>query len=193
MPICSVNGCERPARTLGLCNMHALRFKKYGTTDPGPKAQMPLEERFWRFVEKLGPDDCWPWKGNRLKFGYGRIGEGGSGGKSLSAHRVSFEMHYGHIPDGKCVMHSCDNPECVNPSHLTLGTSQENTADRVRKSRSAINVVQGTENGKSVLTPDLVRYIRRSSKSASAVGKEIGVSKSCVIGVRIGRTWSHVK
>ena len=93
---------------------------------------------FWRNTEKKGPDDCWPWHGTRDRYGYGRIVCLNSIQK---AHRVSYEMANGPIQDGLLVMHSCDNPNCVNPAHLSVGTQKQNTytarisAARVRTRR----------------------------------------------------------
>jgi HNH endonuclease len=99
----------------------------------------PLIERFWEKVDRRGPDDCWLWTAATSRDGYGRVGVGGREGGSQRAHRVSWELHYGRAPGGLCVLHNCpggDNPLCVNPSHLWLGTNDENMADMKRKGRA---------------------------------------------------------
>lgn len=93
----------------------------------------PLSERFWRFVKVGGNDECWVWTGNSV-YGYGTLST--SRGKSPArAPRISWEIHNGPIPDGLMVCHKCDNPPCVNPSHLFLGTAKDNANDCVAKGR----------------------------------------------------------
>ena len=90
-------------------------------------------DRYWKKVKKRGADECWEWQAGTVGNGYGMVGVGG--GVRL-AHRISFLLANGHLPATKCVLHRCDNPRCVNPSHLLLGTHSENTEDRVNKDRS---------------------------------------------------------
>lgn len=87
-------------------------------------------ERFWAKVDKSG--ECWEWLAHKTDCGYGRIS---IGGEMLSAHRVSWSIHFGPIPPGLCVCHKCDNKLCVNPSHLFLGTITDNNRDKSAKGR----------------------------------------------------------
>lgn len=89
-----------------------------------------LEERFWIKVEKT--DNCWNWIGYKNPKGYGSIK---IDGKKIRAHRLSYIIHFGKIPDGKIVMHACDNRRCVRPDHILAGTVQENNIDMMRKGR----------------------------------------------------------
>jgi hypothetical protein len=89
-----------------------------------------LEERFWKRVHKS--DGCWEFSGGRHQFGYGLIQ---ANHKCVGAHRVSWEIHFGPIPDGLWVLHACDNPSCVRPDHLFLGTVGDNTRDASAKGR----------------------------------------------------------
>lgn len=192
MKNCSVYGCQSVSRAAGMCNKHYLRFRKYGGTGPTSRSHASLRERFFRKIRKT--DTCWIWVGNTRGNGYGVIQEGGRGSPSKSAHRVSYELHKGIIPEGMVVMHSCDNPSCVNPDHLSVGTYAENTQDMIRKGRKRTVSPLGEGNGKAKLNSDLVRYIRkRPELSHVALANELGLSANCIRGVRTGRTWSHVK
>lgn len=192
MTKCQHRDCDGNVVAIGYCNKHYLRLKKYGSPDGGVKNHAPLQQRFWRKVKKT--NGCWIWSGGKKPNGYGQISEGGRGSKCLSAHRVSYELHNGPIPDGLVVMHSCDNPACVNPAHLSLGTHKDNSDDMIAKGRKRTVAPLGSSNGKAILTEQDVLYIRANKhKSHAQLGREIGVSPNCVRGVRIGRTWSHIK
>lgn len=147
-------------------------------------------ERFSMFMDKVSPEPnsgCWLWAGSSNADGYGHFGVGGSG-KVRKAHRVSYEHHHGEIPPGMLVCHKCDNPACVNPEHLFLGTPRENSEDRDHKGRQAL----GIENGKAVLNDALVKYIRETPLSERVIANQLGVSRGTVNAVRSRRTWNHV-
>jgi HNH endonuclease len=111
--------------------------------------------RFWEFVDKKGDDECWKWLASCTPHGgYGQLTFGGT---LHLAHRVAWEKTFDEIPKGMYVCHRCDNPPCVNPSHLFLGNVQENTRDCVDKGRNAF----GSKSGRSKLVEDEVREIRR--------------------------------
>lgn len=88
--------------------------------------------RFWRHVKKGDPEACWVWQSSVIRSGYGRFS---LDRKTRSAHRVSWRIHHGEIPAGLCVLHKCDNPPCINPNHLFLGTLTDNNRDTLNKGR----------------------------------------------------------
>lgn len=141
-------------------------------------------ERFYAFF--VAGDGCWEWSGGRFERGYGAF-EGSSG--SRRAHRVSWELHRGPIPDGLKVLHRCDNPPCVNPDHLFLGDDVDNAADMTAKGRGRI----GQRNGRAKLTPEDViaaRYaVIFAACSKARVGRALGVSRTQIERIVSGRQW----
>lgn len=159
----------------------------------GRKAR-DLKERFWEKVSfGFGEDACWTWLGG-TRNGYGRIycHENRS---LLSAHRLSWEFHNEKIPNGKKVLHYCDNPSCVNPNHLFLGTQADNVLDMCNKGRQV--GPKGSKAHTSLLEFEDVRDIRflRSSGdySYNQLASLFGVSKGCISGIINKRSWSWVK
>lgn len=158
------------------------------TVTRGPKPKS-VEARFWTKVHKT--DGCWLWTACCDKKGYGAIGIGSrSDGtrKTELAHRMSFRLANGDIPDAQHVLHRCDNPRCVNPAHLFLGTNDENVADMVAKKRHA----RGEGHGNAKLTAEQVREIRElhaGGDSQVSLGRRFGVSQPAVCYVVRGVNW----
>lgn len=111
--------------------------------------------RFWSKVNKSA--GCWLFTSSLNRLGYGTICYGG---KVQKAHRVSWQIHFGEIPENQCVLHKCDVRNCVNPAHLFLGTQQENIADMVQKGRNFSPGLNGMKNPGSKLSDDKVKAIR---------------------------------
>lgn len=147
-----------------------------------------LTVRLWAQIKKSGPDSCWPWTGATVE-GYGVIGEGGSKGKKLRAHRVVYAEAKGRIPKGKIVMHTCDNPPCCNPAHLVAGTHADNVADKIKKGRCYTGDHRGKNNK---VTPAKVRKIRKAKGTQTEIGERFGISQRAVSDIITGKTWSHV-
>lgn len=140
---------------------------------------VPLEQKFWPYVNKT--DGCWRWVGEingRIGNRYGRVRHHRNG--FLKAHRVSYQLHYGEIPDGRCVLHRCDNNLCVNPDHLFLGTSAENNHDRHRKGRDYIK-------HSSLLVEEMFR-LRNLGFNGVEISELIDVPKSTVHEILGGRS-----
>lgn len=195
MAFCSVDGCGVNARTLGLCNKHALRFKRLGHVGDTQKAQAPIDVRLRRrFVVGL-PMECWPWLGMKSKLGYGMISVGSKEQGQRLAHRVSWEVHNGRsIPEGMAVLHECDNPSCVNPSHLRVGTQSENSADMRQKNRGASppRTQFGSKHHDTKLTEEDVRYIRSCSETSYELAARFGMNYNSINKIRARTTWKHV-
>lgn len=150
--------------------------------------RMTVEERFMSKVQKT--EQCWLWIGKKAKGGYGSFS---ANGKSYIAHRFYYSLINGHIPDDIKACHKCDNPPCVNPDHIFLGTQSENLQDAVQKGRRR---TRGEDNGFSKLTTQQVIEIRRSYSSGSMIKAEIArkfnTSKTNVTRIINRESWTHI-
>ena len=176
--------------------------------------------RFWKQVIRAGDDECWLWTGRRHETGHGMFYVSRSL-RTTGAHRFSWILANGPVPDGLWVLHNCpggDNPACVNPRHLWLGTNTDNMRDASAKGQLATGdrsgarlhperhargdqhwtranptkLRRGAENPASKLTPEAVLAIRASSRSQTALAREYGVSQAVVSAVIRRKTWKHV-
>jgi len=154
-------------------------------------ARRSLAERFWSKVDRRSDDECWPWKASGVD-GYGVIGSGGRNGIMLRASRVSWEFANGPIPNGLCVCHRCDNPPCVNPAHLFLGTLGDNNADTRSKGKHGYRRHVGTVNGRAILNEAQVLEIRDSIEPARVFAAKYGVCEGTIWAIRQGRNWKHL-
>lgn len=143
-----------------------------------------------------GGSGCWEWSGPYDKDGYGVIKRLG---KTYRAHRVSFTIHNGKIPEGLMILHSCDNPKCVNPAHLSPGTAKDNSDDMIRRGRKAVvrgaEALRGARNARAKLTSLEVLRIRcRASEgeSQAALAREFNVSDAAICNIIARRSWKHI-
>jgi hypothetical protein len=144
---------------------------------------------FSKFVE-LSLSGCWEWIGSR-RAGYGRVRYRG---RHWNAHRASYDNFKGPIPEGMFVCHACDNPACVNPDHLWLGTHKQNMADMARKGRAATDIKckLGERNPAAKLTKAQVAEIRllRGTLKQREIAALFGVSKSQIGLIHRGKNWA---
>jgi hypothetical protein len=147
--------------------------------------EMTPEHRFRRSYEKT--ESCWNWT-KRTIFGYGYFS---LNGKSIRAHRYSYQLHKGKIPEGLCVCHSCDNRRCVNPSHLWLGTLNDNIQDCKRKGR--LNRPKHERHSQAKLSMVLANQIRllyrKGNISHFSLAKKFGVGPTAIKRIVAGHTW----
>lgn len=145
------------------------------------------EVRFWSKVNKNGPNGCWLWMACRNR-GYGVMSVNK---KATTTHRYSWELHNGPIPDGLHVCHHCDNPRCVNPDHLFLGTHQDNMQDMINKGRMS----KGETKGSSKLTEPQVHVIRMYLDAGfpqKYFADGLGLCQQTISDIKLRRTWVHI-
>lgn len=144
--------------------------------------------RFWRFVDRGAPDACWLWRGQPEQgSGYGRIRVSPDPSVNhVKAHRFSWELAHGPIPDGKMVLHKCDVRACVNPAHLYVGDHDQNMRDKAER---------GTHRGEKVwgkLRAEDIIAIRARKESQSKLAARYGVANSLIWAIQQRRIWRHV-
>lgn len=175
--------------------MHYERFRRYGTTDLTTRMHDPLDVRVWSRIDRSGgPDACWLWTGAKNNRGYGQIT---NQQRRIYGHRLVWSFVNGPIPESLQILHSCDNPPCCNPAHLSIGTQADNMQDCSAKGRTAMptNQPHGTAHWNRKLTDDDVRQARASfsaGHSAKVIAARLGVSPTTVFDAIARRTWKHL-
>lgn len=195
MRACSIDGCDRRLFTSCLCSTHYKRRTEYGDPLLGPPIRRrssaeTLTEALREYTPTgLDPAQCWEWTGNINDTGYGRLC---FGGKVYLAHRIAWKLYREerNLPAGNLmhVRHSCDNPPCVNPTDLVLGTIQQNLLDMAEKGRQA----RGERHGQAKLTEADVQAMRASLDSPSTLAARYGVAYATAHNAITGKTWQCV-
>lgn len=161
---------------------------------PGPKP-LPVSARFWMRVVKTG--ECWEWTGSQDVHGYGQINLG-QPRKLMLTHRLSWQFANGPIPEGMKILHKCDNPRCVRPDHLFIGTMADNTRDMMNKHRHhSHNHTNYMPRGKDhhyynagpKLTRKIAEKIRKSDEPQYVLAKKYGVHQSLISMIKSGKIW----
>jgi len=151
----------------------------------GCKPKLP-EVRFYESYMPEPNTGCWLWMGTvRGSNNYGCIKVNN---KPMAAHRYSWILHCGQIPNGLCVCHQCDNSSCVNPKHLFLATVSENNKDKVKKNRQS----KGEKHGLAKLTDELVLQIRKDPRNANQLSAIFNLTAEAIRNVKRYKTWRHI-
>lgn len=156
-----------------------------------------IEQRFWAKTSKQS-NGCWQWTGATDTKGYGRFHVWRMG--TILAHRYAWQLTNGLIPEGMFACHRCDNPACVNPEHIFIGTAEENTRDMLTKQRHSRGESHGdkirrADRGNRKLSPDDVVAIRAELKRGERqrdIARAFGISQGAVSQINRGATWGHV-
>jgi hypothetical protein len=148
-----------------------------------------------RLLSKIKIDkktDCWIWQGAQKGRGYGAVHYNK---KLRRAHRVSFEVFVGEIKKGKILLHSCNNPLCINPKHLSPGTHQENTKQMIEEGRA--NPPKGEKHYAAKLNKkdvaEIKSLIEETNLSNAKIAERFNVDRRSIWGIRLGKTWKHIK
>lgn len=205
---CRIEVCDRGAVAKGMCLMHYKRQWRGGDPAIKPERAYPgLRERLMARVAVGNEDDpCWVWTGATDDKGYGKIQRGANSGVE-AVHRISWKLNCGPIPDGMCVLHHCDNPPCVNPSHLFIGSIADNNLDMRRKGRGKNpaprrgkrpdwECVRGESHPMAKLTDDSVSVIKAEVERIGRGGRVLmaqrfGVSATTIGRIVSGKNWKE--
>lgn len=150
-----------------------------------------IADRFWEKVEK-SENGCWSWTASKDGRGYGKFTLRVNGKMVWRiAPRVAWELTNGPIPEGFWTLHRCDNPTCVNPDHLFLGTIKDNAADMVSKGRSCRGERQGNHKLTDAEVLDILNRVS-NHENQSDIARQFGISNSVITHIKRGKTWAHL-
>jgi hypothetical protein len=150
-----------------------------------PRAIYPhksIEEHFWSKVNITDFFECWDWLGYRNNLGYGRLS---FKGRMTLAHRLSYTLSVGNIPDGLLCLHRCNNPACCNPAHLYIGTDQDNTNDKVKAHRQYAKLSE-----KQVV--EIIRLLKTGATQRD-IADRFSTSRANIATINTGLTWKYIQ
>lgn len=196
---CSVQTCGRRAYGRGLCNMHYQRWRRHDDPLSSKRVRYmacaSLAEKLAAYSDRSGgTESCWPWLAATQRHGYGKVSDP-ERKRDVAAHRASWELVNGPIPDGMEICHSCDNPPCINPAHLFLCSHSENMADMRSKGRSGRTSLPGSQNPIAKLNECEVADILSAlaaGERGSSIARRYRVSHTSICDIASGRSWKHV-
>ncbi len=187
-------------KTCEQCQTAARAMNKLILRD---ELSLDFQKAFWSKTDCVEGGACWLWKAAKTTHGYGAVK---IAGRVLFAHRVAYALINRSTPVDKLVCHSCDNPACINPLHLFLGSHADNSRDMRNKNRQAIgarngtktcpaSIARGDKHGRSILSSEQVANIKRllsAGETCRKIGSMFGVGRSTVGEIKRGRTWTHI-
>lgn len=191
MSKCSLEGCEHSAYRRGMCYSHYYRTKQYGDPLAGRKCRSPNGAPLAWLIERSQEQhsqECllWPFARNNKGYGCLVIHEG----QQRGPHNIMCRLVHGEPPEGQqCTLHSCHNPQCVNPRHLRWGSHQENNQDRVLAGRSTC----GERHLSAKFDECAVRLITLSKLPADELAQFFRVNKSTIARIKNGKNWKHLR
>lgn len=202
MKKCNINTCDRKHYGKGYCHTHYMRLIRAGKVSEDiliDNTKLSLVERFKKKMSEADDNGCILFIGAKDKRnGYGKfcMGSRSDGSKNAKgAHRISYELFIGEIPNDSCVLHKCDVPLCVNPEHLVLGTQADNMKDMINKNRDRKVISFGSKHGNAKLNEVQVREIKIKLLEGIRVtdlGKQYNVKKENISSIKNGKTWKHI-
>lgn len=158
-----------------------------------PRKPRPIEDRFWEKVDKTtSPNGCWLWTAAVSSAGYGQINQGGQHGTHIAAHKLSWQLANGPRPEHLCICHRCDNPRCVNPEHLFLGTQKDNIQDALKKGRKPF----GEKHPLARWSEGDIRAMfamRARGATQTEIADHFGTKQPAIQSILSRKAWSHVE
>lgn len=189
--MCGVDGCDRAVRRRKMCGMHYARVLRHGSPEPTKGCSGTPQERFERLGWNITESGCWEWKEFTNTDGYGMF-RMASTSPMIGAHKASHVIYKGEVATGEVVRHTCDNPPCVNPDHLVLGTVADNVDDCVARKRRSPQ--RGNHNNARKISSEDAASIRetyaRGGVSQQSLADEYGVTQAAISAVIRGKTWN---
>ena len=190
--VCCIKGCDKKTVALGLCVNHWRRNRLYGSpvahSRHGGMFKGKTQIERFQMQHKVALSGCWEWVGGKDQDGYGIFSGEHLGQKFTRSHRWSFAFHNNQsIPAGSSVCHSCDNPSCVNPAHLWLGTTKENQQDKWSKGRGGIRKMEESQHAK--ITNEQALAILADPRPHSRIAADYGIAAGTVGDIKSRKSW----